>query len=161
MDPASSQSGPMYLDVTYFPGVTVYGSVNARLEWTASNRVTLTTVEGTPEAPLYKRILDVSLGEITSVHFTLDAVRFKTTQGTFRVSVAQYAGPAVATGSVAGAAVAYSLRKRSGVSAWERRLKASGVRVVSFGFLKLFGITLGVMILILGVIIAAYVAFEQ
>ena len=161
MNTLTSQTGPMYLDVTYFPGSTVYGSVNARLEWTVNNHITLTTVEGTSEAPQYKQLFDVSLAEITSVRFTLDVVRFKTMQGTFRVSVAQYAGPAVATGGVAGIAVAYSLQKRSGVSTWEQRLKASGVRVIRFGFLKLFGITFGVVVLVIGAIIGVYMALEK
>ncbi len=130
---------PTFIDVMYIPGFTVYGMVRARLELTPDNHLKLTTAEGTADAPVYKEIFNVPLSDIVKINSMVDQLTIVTKTGKHRVTVAQYSTPAVATGGVAGAAVAHGMYKKSGAEQWVQQLKDKGVQVKRFGYGKLYG----------------------
>lgn len=149
-----------HLDVSYFPGITVYGMLPARLEL-KDDRLVLTTVEGTKEAPVYTEIFNVALGEIKKVQSILDEIRVKTGGKSHRVSVAQYATPVMAAGGVAGTAVAAGMYHKSGASAFLGQLREKGVSVSRLGYGKMFGIAAAAAVALIAVGIAIFFLIEQ
>lgn len=150
--PTNAQS-PMYLDVIYNPGITVYGQLRARLVWTKDDKLSLTTVEGTPETPIYNELFNVPIGEIVKISSIMDEIRIVTPQGKFRVSVAANSTPAIAAGGVAGAAVAYGMYKKSGADKWIERFRAHGVAVSRLGYGAVYAFAGGIAVLLIAIII--------
>jgi len=141
-----------YIDVTYYPGVTVYGATPARLE-VKGDRLTLTTAEGTPEQPVYNEVFNISFSEVKKVRSLLDEIRITLADKSYRMSVAQYSTPAIAVGGVVGAVAATNMHRRSGAVAFLQTLRERGVPVSYVGYAKGFGIAA----LIAGVIFAGFV----
>lgn len=67
-----------YIDVTYIPGVTVYGSRPARLTW-SDDKITLTKVEGTKEAPVYTEVFNTGLDRLKKLSSCLIKFAFTLT----------------------------------------------------------------------------------
>lgn len=149
-----------YIDVTYIPGVTVYGSGPARLTW-EDDKIALTKVEGTKEAPVYTEVFTAGLGQIEKVVVVLDQIRFYVNGKRYNMSVAQYATPAVAVGGVAGIVVGASMYQKSGAPKLLEWLTAKGVRVKRFGYGALTGVAVGAAVVVMGIIfLAAFLASQ-
>lgn len=154
---ATQQSTPhsepqvTYLDVTFIPGVTVYGSGPARLSW-ANDRLTLTKVTGTKQEPVYTEVFNVGAGEIEKVSIMVDEVRVFVNGKRYRMSVAQYSTPLIGAGGVAGVAVAAGMYKKSGASHLIEWLTQKGIRVTRFGYGALIGVAVGVAVLAIAII---------
>lgn len=157
MDPAQTQ----YIDVLYIPGKTMYGTLPARLEWKPDNTITLTTVEGTAEAPLYKQVLNTPVAKIQKISSMLDEIKIITETSKVRMSVAQYSTPAVAAGGIAGVAVGYGMYKKTGADIWLQRFKDNGVHVSRLGYGAIFGIALGVAVAIIAVAFGIFLIIEK
>ena len=151
---SDSPQATTYIDGMYFPGVTVYGSMAARLVITNDGRLVLTSVEGTSEMPVYKEIFNVSAGEVRKINVTADQLTIKLANKTHRMSVSQYVTPLIAAGGVVGGAVAYGLQQKSGAKAIAEALQALGIKVSYTGIGKLY---LLAMIIALGIIAVAVV----
>lgn len=159
MESSTTPQPPTYIDVTYIPGVTVYGTLAARLQWSADNRLSLTAVEGTAEAPVYKELFNVPVGEIVSVRSMLDEIKIVTKQGKFRISVSHSSTPVIAAGGAVGIAAAYGMYKKTGADKWIARFREHGVSVRRIGYGAIVGIALGVSaLLIAGIAIAVIIA---
>lgn len=144
-----------YIDVAYYPGITVYGMLPARLEL-KGDRLVLTTVEGTNESPIYKEIFNIALSEIQKVKSMLDEIKVVIAGKSYRVSVAQYAIPAMATGGIAGAAVAAGMYQKSGARAFLNALREKGITVSRIGYGKVFVIALVGAIVLIAAIAGIY-----
>lgn len=140
----------------YFPGVTVYGSMAARLVVTDDGRLVLTSVEGTSEMPIYKEIFNVPVGEVRKINVTADQLTIKLANKTYRMSMSQYVTPLIAAGGVVGGAVAYGLQQKSGAKAMAEALRALGINVSYTGIGKLYAIA---MLIALGVLAAAVIGY--
>lgn len=149
---------PTFIDVSYYPGMTVYGMLPARLEL-KDGRLSLTTVEGTKEEPVYKELFNASVAEVKKVRSMLD--EFKVTIGdkTYRMSVAQYSTPIVATGGVVGPGVAAGMYHKSGAPAFLDKLSQQGVMVTRFGYGKLVLISVAASIIFIGAIAGYFALF--
>jgi hypothetical protein len=152
---------PYYIDVLYIPGKTMYGTLPARLEWKADNTLTLTTVEGTKEAPVYKELFNSPVGQIKKVSSMLDELKIFTQSGVFRISVAQHSTPFIAAGGPAGAAVGYGMYKKSGADKWLARLKENGVKVSRLGYGGLLGVAFLGAIVVIGISLGIFFLLEQ
>ena len=159
--PTPNPTIPTFIDVMYTPGLTVYGMLKARLELTPDDHLKLTTVEGTAEAPVYKEVFNMPLTDIVKINSTVDQLTIVTKTGKYRVSVAQYSTPAIATGGVAGAAVAYGMYKRSGAEQWVNNLKDKGVQVKRFGYGKLYGVAFLGAAVFIAVAVLVYFLLNQ
>lgn len=148
-----------YIDVLYMPGITVYGTLSGRLMLTKQGRLVLTTVEGTKEAPIYKEVMNVATGQIKKFRVTLDQVSIKTDDKVYRMSVAPYTVPMIATGGVAGGVAAYALYARSGAPSFIQTLRSQGIPVIYTGFAKIFGLTLLILAGIFVVFILSFLIF--
>lgn len=143
-----------HMDVTYLPGRTIYGSGPARLVWT-DDRITLTKVEGTKDAPIYTEVFNAGIGQIEKVSVMLDQIRFYISGKHYNVSVAPLSTPAIAVGGAAGLAVGAGMYQSSGAPKLIAWLQSKNVRVKRFGYGALIGIALGVAVLVMGGIIIA------
>lgn len=143
-----------HMDVTYLPGRTVYGSGPARLVW-ADDRITLTKVEGTKDAPIYTEIFSAGIGQIEKVSVMLDRIRFYINGQHYNVSVAPLSTTAIAVGGAAGLAVGAGMYQSSGAPKLIAWLTSKNVRVKRFGYGALIGISFGVAALVIGGIIIA------
>ena len=130
----------------YFPGVTVYGSVAARLVITDGSKLVLTTVEGTSEQPVYKEVFDVSAGDVRKISLLADQLTIKLANKTYRMSISQYVTPLIAAGGVVGGAVAYGLEQKSGAKAFAEALRALGIKVSYTSVGKLYAIVIAIVI---------------
>lgn len=148
-----------HIDVSYYPGITVYGMLPARLEL-KNDRLVLTTVEGTKEAPIYKEVFNVALGEIEKVQSILDEIRVKTGGKSHRVSVAQYSTPAIAAGGVAGTALAAGMYHKSGASAFISHLRDKGITVTRLGYGKMFGLAAIAAVVLIAVALGIFFIVE-
>lgn len=144
-----------YIDVTYFPGMTTFGTLPARLE-VKDDRLVLTTSEGTKESPIYKEVFNASIAEIQKVRSMLDEMRIVINDKSHRVSVAQYASPVMAAGGVAGTAVAAGMYKKTGADQFLALLKDKGVTVSHLGFGKTFGLAAIVAILLVAIALGIF-----
>lgn len=145
-----------FIDVTYFPGRTIYGSLSARLE-IVNEQLKLTTVEGTAEQPVYTELFNVPFNELEKVVVFADAIYVTVKQKKYRMSVAQHSTPAIAAGGVAGAGIAYGMYKKSGADDWISYLQSKGVPVKRIGYGKMFGLAAIIAVAMLA--IAAFVYF--
>jgi|GEM_PF-2905150 len=148
-----------YIDVLYMPGITVYGTLSGRLMLTKQGRLILTTVEGTKEAPIYKEIMNVAAGQVKKIRITLDQLSIKTDDKVYRMSVAPYTVPMIATGGVVGSVAAYALYARSGAPSFIQTLRSQGMQVIYTGFAKIFGLTLLTLAGIFAVFIVSFLIF--
>jgi len=130
-----------YIDVLYYPNGTFYGATAARLVVTNDKRLVLTSAEGTPEAPVYKEIFNVTAGEVRKISLMVDQLTVKLTGKTHRMSVSQYMVPALAAGGIVGGAVAYGMEKKSGAAKFVAVLRSLGIPVSHMGIGKLYGIS--------------------
>ncbi len=157
---ADSTKTTTYIDGTYFPGVTVYGALAARLVITDDGRLVLTSAEGTPETPVYKEIFNVSAGEVRKISMTADQLTIKLAEKTYRMSVSQYVTPLIAAGGVVGAAVAYGLQRKSGAKAIVDALRALGIKVSYTGIGKLYAIAMAIALGVIVVAVLGYMIFR-
>jgi len=149
-----------HIDGTYYPGVTVYGALAARLEL-KGDRLILTTVEGTAEAPINKEIFNCALSEVQKIRSMLDEIRITVDGKSYRMSVAQYAGPVMASGGVAGTAVAAGMYKKSGADVFLQTLRNKGVTISRIGYGKVFGIAVIIAVVLIAILAGIFLLTEQ
>lgn len=151
---------PPTMNVIYRPGVTVYGSLPAQLQWTEDDRVILTTVGGTPDAPVHQQLFNVHPGEFQSVKSTLDTLKFTLNGQSVSVSVIPQASIAMRTSSIYGLIAANSAYKKSGAETWLEALRAQGVTTSRFGYGKMVGAVGAGTIAFIAIVVAIVLVTE-
>lgn len=149
-----------YIEVTYFPNATTYGTIAARLQWEGSGRITLTTVEGTSENPIYTQLFDLPVGEIKKVKSMIDEIKIYTNSTKYRVSVSPSSQAVLVAGGLPGVVAANAMYRMTNVDELLERFRQGGVAVTRIGYGAFYGIALGGAVLLVAVLFGIFLLVE-
>ena len=140
----TAQPAQLQAIVDYMPNVSIIGSKNVLLEWTADNRIRLYEMDFDTNVAT-SIMFDVSPGEVKKVTGSVNMLTFHIGDKTYRMLFARMETAGVGP---LGAGVALGQLKRSGISLWITKLKENGVKIEQFGWGKTFVVALIIIVVV-------------
>ena len=118
-------------NVDYLPGITIAGSRNALLEWSADDRIKLFAMDETG-VKSEEVLFDVSLGEIERVSGSLNMLTFLIAGKKYNALFSRTAALKLGIGGGIGLGAAYKDVQKTGIQFWIDKFRENNVNLKGF-----------------------------